>query len=371
LGGTVTSTHAQQIQSELLGVSDGTPGQRFQTHFTPILKRNPEENVIVDTGNEHYQDWQEVPDFAESEIDSLHYTLDSVTGELRFGPAIRQQDGTIKLFGAIPHKGSKLVFKRYRYGGGEMGNVQTGILNTLKTAIPYIARVTNREPAWGGLDSEPLESAKMRAPALLRSRDRAVTEADFEFLAGQAIPASIGRVKCLQPRPSEAGRVVPGQVYVLVIPRFSHPEGFIDPEKLKLKDTDIEQLSSYLDDRRMLTTRLDIRPPAFHWVSAYVELNTVASAENSKIEEEVLARLYRFLNPLTGGVHGGGWPFGRDLFVSDVYQCLQGIPMVQFIRKVDLFQANPGGERKGGTVEMIEVVAHGVIASGQHSLKFL
>jgi len=370
-GGTIPSTHAQQIKRELLGLSDGTPGQRFQTQFNPILKRIPGEILLSSAENEPPQEWEEVPDFAESELDSKHYTLDSVSGELRFGPAVRQQDGTIKLYGAIPPKGAKLVLQRYRYGGGEIGNVQAGILNTLKTAIPYIARVANREPAWGGLDAEPLESAKMRAPALLRSRDRAVTEADFEFLARQAMPAAIGRVKCLQPRPAEAGRVVPGQVYVLVIPRFSHQEGFISPEQLKPKEEDIEGLTAYLDERRLLTTRLDIRPPAYHWVSANVELSAAPSVEHSKLEEEVLSRLYHFLNPLTGGTRGEGWSFGRDLFVSDVYQCLQGIPGVLFIRNVDLHQAKPGGEAQGDAVEVVEVVAHGVIASGRHSVKFI
>ena len=36
---------------------------------------------------------------------------------------------------------------------------------------------------------------------------------------------TIGRVKCLQPLPSETGRVAPGQVYVLVIPRVRYPAG--------------------------------------------------------------------------------------------------------------------------------------------------
>ena len=102
----------------------------------------------------------------------------------------------------------------------------------------------------------------MRVPAMLRSRDRAVTEEDFEFLAMQALPAAIGRVKCLQPRPASAGRVAPGQVYLLVIPRVERPEGYLEPDQLELNPTDIAALTAYLDERRLLTTRLDIRPPA-------------------------------------------------------------------------------------------------------------
>jgi predicted phage baseplate assembly protein len=210
-----------------------------------------------------------------------------------------------------------------------------------------------------------------RAPAALRTKDRAVTEKDFEFLALQALPAAIGRVKCLQPNPSDAGKVAPGQVYLLVIPRLAHPEAYLDPAQLELKTEDAALLNAYLDERRLLTTRLDIRPPAYQWVAVKARLRAVPGAKPAEVEGEILKRLYRFLNPLTGGPDGNGWPFGRHLFLSDVYQCLQGIPSVQFIRGVEMYAAKAGAEPQGSPVETLEVVAHGVIASGKHSIEFV
>jgi predicted phage baseplate assembly protein len=370
-GGTVPATHAQVIANEFLGQSDGTPGQRFRLQMAPVLKRQTEETLVVQVEGRPAQTWQEVPDFADSHAEDTHFTLNSLAGELRLGPAVRQPDGTIKLYGAIPPRYANLVFRRYRTGGGQEGNVGPAILNTLKTAIPYVARVSNPEPAWGGMDAESLESAMMRLPALLRSRERAVTESDFEFLATQALPAAIGRVKCLQPRPSEAGRVAPGQVYVLVIPRLARPEGYLDPEHLNLDPDDVSALTAYLDERRLLTTRLDIRPPAYYWVACRVQLRAAPGVAQAEVEGEVLRRLYRFLNPLTGGPDGKGWPFGRDLFLSDVYQCLQGVPDVQFIRGVQMFAARPGGAAQGEPVETLEVIAHGVVASGAHEVEFV
>jgi predicted phage baseplate assembly protein len=370
-GGTVPATHAQKVQEELVGHSDGSAGQRFRLQMTPILQRTPGEHLLVQVEGEPPQHWQEVTDFASSGAADRHYTLDSNTGELRFGPAIRQPDGTVKLFGAIPARGANLVFKRYRHGGGEAGNVQRGVINVLKTSIPYISRVVNRRSAWGGLDAETLESAMTRAPALLRSRDRAVTESDFEFLTRQALPASVGRVKCLQPRPAEAGRVAPGQVYVLVIPRVKNPMHYLDPTELELEPTDMELLSKYLEERRLLTIRVEIRSPAYRWVSAMVQLRATPGASQAAVEAEVLSRLYRYLNPLSGGPDGNGWPFGRDLFASDVYQCLQGTPDVQFVRNVDIYAAAPGGAAEGKPVESLEVVTHGVVASGIHSVEFV
>jgi predicted phage baseplate assembly protein len=211
----------------------------------------------------------------------------------------------------------------------------------------------------------------MRVPALLRSRERAVTEDDFEFLARQALPAKIGRVKCLQPRPAESGNVAPGQTYVLVIPRLPQPEGYLDPNQLKLNEDDIVALTNYLDERRLLTVRLDVRPPAYYWVSVKVQLRPSPGVPQAEVQSEVLSRLNRFINPLTGGPDGKGWQFGRDLFVSDVYQSLQGIPNVQFIRNVEMYTTQPDGETHDSPVEYIELVAHGVIASGLHTVEFI
>lgn len=370
-GGATTAVHAQQIRKEFLGRSDGSAGQRFQLQMFPILQRERGERLTVQVEGQPPQQWTEVSDFSDSAANDRHYTLDSITGELRFGPAVRQQDGAVKLYGAIPPRGANLIFERYRFGGGQVGNVQAGILNTLKTAIPYIARVNNLQPAWGGLDPETLESAMMRAPALLRSRDRAVTEADFEFLAQEALPASIGRVKCLQPRPADAGRIVAGQIYLLVIPRVLHPDGYLEPSALELNQADVEKLTAYMDERRLLTTRLDVRAPAYRWVSVKVKLRASPGVDQAAVEAEILTRLYAYLNPLVGGPRGRGWPFGRDLFVSDVYQSLQGAPDVQFIRSVEMYVSSPGGRGEGDPVESLEVVAHGVIASAMHEVEFV
>ncbi len=369
-GGTVPITHGHQVDRESLGQSDGSPGQRFYLQQVPVLKRQPGERLRVRVENEPDQHWTEAPDFADSDSASMHYTLDSLSGELRLGPAVREPDGTIRLYGAVPPRGALLIFEKYRHGGGVEGNLQAYALNTLKTAIPFVGRVSNREPTSGGLDAETLEAAMLRAPAMLRTRDRAVTEADYEFLARQA-SAGIGRVKCLQPLAEEGGRIIPGQIYILVIPRQQYPDRFFEPSQLEIEPDVLKKLHLYLGERRMLTTRLDIRPPAYRWVTVKVRLKAVPSVEPDVVEQTVLARLYRFLNPLVGGPDGNGWPFGRELFVSDVYQCLQGLPDVQFVRSVEMFEAKPGGDAIGDALESLNVAPHGVIVSAKHKVEML
>jgi predicted phage baseplate assembly protein len=135
-GGTTSATHAQYIHNEFLGQSDGSPGQRFNLKFTPLLKRGPDEVLSVHEDGKPRQNWTEVVDFSNSGAEDQHYTLDCLNGEIRFGPAIRQPDGTIKLYGAVPPRGSNLTFLKYRYGGGQDGNA-TGYKYTQNSNTLY------------------------------------------------------------------------------------------------------------------------------------------------------------------------------------------------------------------------------------------
>jgi predicted phage baseplate assembly protein len=371
-GGTVMATHAQKIPLEILGYSDGTPGQRFFLQARPILKRQNGETLIVQAEGE--LSWQEKPDFAESGPTDRHYTLDSITGELRFGPAVRQRNGEVHCYGAIPPRGARLIFTQYRYGGGVAGNVKPGKLNTLKTAIPYVARVENRAgPIEPGFEAETLEEAMVRAPGMLRSRERAVTREDFKLLVEQnrTFAPLFSRVECVQPNPEEAGPEAAGLVHVLVIPTILNPAGRLTAKQLEPDKDDIAKLENYLDERRLLTTRLKVGSPEYKSVAVKVKLQTILGVEPRKVEEEVLNRLYRFLNPLTGGQDGKGWPMGQDLLLADVYQCLQGLAHVQFIRGVELFEADDDGRPVGQAVETVEVIGHEMIMSGLHTVEIV
>ena len=142
-------------------------------------------------------------------------------------------------------------------------------------------------------------------------------------------------------------------------------------EEIRPAEEDINMLDSYLSERRLLTTRLDIRAPAYRWVAVKVQLRANPGVSEESVESAVFERLYRFLNPLVGGAGGHGWSFGRDLSVSDVYQSLQGMPNVQLIRNVEMYAAGAGGPAEGKPVEILDVVTHGVVASGIHEVEFV
>lgn len=364
-GGTVTATNVTRMRNAVLGRSDGSPGQKFYLDHTPVVPRSNDEYLTVRTEDGREERWREVSDFASSTSTDRHYTIDSNTGEVRLGPALPQRDGTVRRYGAIPPKNALIIMHAYRFGGGQVGNVAAHTINVLKTAIPYISRVTNRVPAQGGMDIENLENSKLRVPGYLRALSRAVTASDYEYLAQEAAPGRAGRVYCLQPPLTNRG-----EVQVLVIPHIPRLRGFVSPESLELPADVRENIQAYLDERRLLATRLEVTAPAYQWVETEVRFRVSAHQDFEKVRQTVEAALYTFLNPLVGGSDGKGWPFGRDLFVSDVMAVLLTVPGVNFVRSVKLFPVRYEDRQftRGSEAQEIPVPAHGVIVSYQHNI---
>ena len=102
-----------------------------------------------------------------------HYTFDPVHGEITLGPAVRQEDGTYDQYGFVPPKGADLRHGDVHGRRRLRRQRRRRTISVLRTAIPYVSRVENREPAQGGVDGETLDEAKSRGPIVLRTRSRA------------------------------------------------------------------------------------------------------------------------------------------------------------------------------------------------------
>jgi len=371
-GGTTIASHATTVTDEPLGRSDGSPGQVFRLENTPVLPRAEGERVeIWQSGMEDWEPWTEVEDFSASGPEDKHYTLDSATGEIRFGPALRQRDGSIRRYGAVPPRGADIRFSRYRYGGGVIGNVRAGAITELKSAIAYVDRVSNRKPARGGLDQETLEHAMFRARNLLRSRSRAVTPEDFEFLTLDAFRGEIARVRCLQARPVGAAEAEtrPGQVYVIVIPYLPEDEAtrYIPLARLALSDDLRERIVRFLDERRLLTTRLDVRPAGYKRVRVHAQVVGRPGVDEQRLERDIISALELFINPLKGGPEGTGWPFGRELYLSDLYACIQKVDGLLNVQDITMYWVDEN-DTPHVAQRKIDLLAHEVIVSDIHQV---
>jgi len=339
VGGSAWATHSTVIVGEVVGRSTGVPGQTFQLNNTPLLPRTIDEYVETQAKDGTWTPWEEVATFRNSTRADLHYTLDGVSGTITFAPTIRQPNGIERSYGGVPPRGDAVRMHRYRMGGGLIGNTGPNTLTVLRTAIPYVASVTNRDPASGGLDAESLDSAKERAPMALRSQDRAVTVQDYEFLAKEA-SRRVARARCIQVRNEQGGSSVPpGTVELLIVPVVP-PEQARTLQTLQPDPLLLDEVKTYLDERRMLGTHLAVDGPAYVGVSVEATIVVSRNASSERVRAMTTDRIREYLDPLLGGPDGAGWPFGRDLYLSEMQSVVQSIPGVEYAQDVTLYQVD-------------------------------
>ncbi|MCL4298053.1 MAG: putative baseplate assembly protein [Anaerolineae bacterium] len=386
LGITLPAIHSTLVEGEELGESNGEPGQRFRLSRQPVLPFEEARQEVVTVDEEKptgilMVEWKKVADFTHSGPYDRHFSLDLSSGEICFGPTIRQSDGTICQYGAIPKLGHKIRVTRYRTGGGVEGNVPAGSLRVLKKPISYIHEVTNRSQAIGGKDPEPPEAAIFKAKERLQGRQRAVTAEDYEYLCQQI--DGVARVKCLEPGSGQIN-LGPGMVKLLVVPRVNMTtlldDSKIDHQssratslltKLKLDDDLKRQLRGELEPTRLLGITLTIGEPTYLGVKVAAEIQRERSVSTQEVKEKIIKALEDYLAPLLklnepaqlGNGHslaeGGsyrqvlagsngafsnstitatsGWSFGQNLYISDIYARLKAVPGVNHVTKVKLW----------------------------------
>jgi predicted phage baseplate assembly protein len=332
LTNTVSATQAQTIRDEIVGGSDGRPGQTFTLANTPVIElatpytlKGADGLTItvtsvqleVDEGS-GFLAWQEVEDFFSSGKNDPHFTIDRTTGQIAFG------DGT---FGRIPvanptEPNSNIVARVYRFGGGTPGSVGAGSINALQTFVAGVDSVTNLQPSLGGIDEETLDAAKLRAPQELKSKNRAVTADDFEYLAKQTPGVNIARAKALPlVHPKFPGTPIPGVVTVIVVPQSDAPNPLPGAATLAT-------VCAQLNNHRLLTSEVYVVAPTYRVVLIEATVVVATDSDLSVVKKAVEQSLTAFFDPLKGGNDGTGWPFGGAIFYSDVYRVVLNVPGV-------------------------------------------
>ena len=335
MGGTTRAVNAEVVENEIFGISEGVPGQRFALRRAPVVP-SEEPAVMEVAGPDGWEVWTEVSSFASSDARDRHFLVESSSGHVALGPAVREKDGTLRQFGAVPPSGASLRLRAYRTGGGRKGNVSAGAISVLKTSIPFIARVENRTLGTGGVDGEKIESVKLRGPLLLRSRDRAVTPEDFEYLVREVAP-EIARVRCMP----AGGRNPAGAVRVLVVPgvQVEDPEQLTKAQLIPPAET-MQRIQQYLERRRIIGVRVVIEPPQYRGITVVARLKSSWRASPEAVKAAATAALYRYLHPITGGPDGNGWIFGRPINISEIQGVLDDVPETDVITDVLLFPAD-------------------------------
>ena len=364
-GALLAAEHSAVETEETVGVSDGTPGQTFATRFAPVLGLAPGETLEVKTGDGDWEPWEQVDSFAGSGPGDRHFGIDLVHGRIRLGPELRDTHGGVTLHGDIPAKGAMLRMCRYRHGGGRTGNVEPGTISVLRSAIPGVSSVTNPRAALGGVDPEALESARERSALQIRTRYRAVTAEDYEFLATEATPRVARALRVADPQPG---------VTLRILPRVDPADRRLTFEQLTPDELLLEEIQRYLDARKLPGTPVRLEPMRFRAISVVVNLQVTPRADAQRIENHVRHELYTYLNPLIGGNPGqigSGWPPGRSLNQGELYAIMHAFDAVESVKILRLYEMDivtgEQGSKAAGRQVLIE--PDEVVVSGDHVVR--
>lgn len=230
------------------------------------------------------------------------------------------------------------------------------------------------EPDWKPKPDEPLSKTVGDTVRLLREPYRAVTCGDFEFLTLKAanayreslkdsdrqmvaslsafelppIEAAGGvtaltledwevRALCVPERNLEAAdedareEVSPGHMSVVLMTRTSLGGG--QPTNPGL----VGFVNGYLGERRLVTTHVHVVMPHPFEITIRFTLvltpDALAFDAEKYVREPAEAALRAFLDPVHGGADGAGWPFGRSVYVSELYELLDGIHGVDYVTR--------------------------------------
>ncbi len=206
--------------------------------------------------------------------------------------------------------------------------------------------VKNLAPATGGANRESLAEAQRRVRRERKMPFRAVTSADWEYLARSTPGLRVARARAVPLKaPGSQGQLQGADATVTVVvvpyslsPRPTPSAGFL------------QTVCRHLDKHRLLTTRLHVVAPDYVRVSVEATVLLRPRFETSTMQEKVEEALNTFLDPLDGGPDspdGDGWPFGRTVYRSEIYQQIENVPGVDCVRRVVLAAEGSGARLTG------------------------
>jgi predicted phage baseplate assembly protein len=342
----VYAQNRTSYKNEIAGSGTGAPAQIVGPTHTPLL---PGLILYVDEGSipptneldmmasegitepyiiEEEAVWvryKEVDNFYSSGSFSRHFMVDYREQKIYFGDGQRGINP--------PRRKFNIRIALYSTGGGVAGNVAAGTLRTLTQSIPFVAGCDNPFPAEGGADMETVDNLKARAAGVFKSLQRAVTAEDFQWLARES-SASVGRAWCLNEKNQQ------GEIVIIIIPVM--PSKTALEQKLVPSRELIRRVSVYLEDRKLVGTKIRVQGPVYRVFNILLTLvfkSDVLDVE--RLKKSIDTSLRGFFHAVIGG-SGEGWDFGRSVTGGAILKQLEKVNGILSVDEARLFDVDAG-----------------------------
>ena len=357
--GIFMAVDSQEVEAVLLGSGDGTPHQELRLREAPA--QEPSFQLFSFEANE-WRAWRRRPDFDGSTRRDLDFQLDPTTGAITFG------DGEQ---GRVPPFGTPL-YAVYRATRAEAGNLAAGTINQLANSSHNqavlgadfeqvkagLAAILNPIAATGGAPAEMLAHAIGRAIELMETPQRAVTLQDYESLAMRTPGVQLARVTArANLHPSFPCFKALGMITVMILPNLPGPRPAPSPG---LRQT----VAAYLNRRRIIGTRVEVVGPTYLQVAVRARVRACTGVNKANLQQKIATTLNNFLHPLQGGPDKTGWPFGRDVYRTEILQVIDEVLGVDHVLALELIPE--GCEPQCGNVCLSPT---SLVTAGQHEIE--
>ncbi len=204
-------------------------------------------------------------------------------------------------------------------------------------------------PDWQ--QKEDLQTEIKEAITQVRDRYRAITCADFVELARDMKPNdaddTVARAHCIPRRNLDSENPLvepvdqPGHVSIVIIPDSTNRENS-PPQPSSLL---INEVKNHLEERRLIGTAIHVVVPRYITISIRLTIHLNREADVATTRDKINQALENFFDPLPNPDNPQGWPFGRNVYVSELYQLLDELDFVDYITKTneqdEVFFPNP------------------------------
>lgn len=162
----------------------------------------------------------------------------------------------------------------------------------------------------------------------LRRPTRAVTAADYETLVLEKFRDEISRARAVPRRNLELASKtdVPAHVSVVVVPNSN---ALPKSDRANL----LSSVRDFLQPIRLLTTIVHVVEPNDVKIGVRLTLHLEPDAVETTVRKAAMDALTSFFDPRTGWRDGKGWPFGRDVYLSEIIERLVHVAGVDYVTR--------------------------------------
>ncbi|CAG0953735.1 hypothetical protein METP3_00365 [Methanosarcinales archaeon] len=323
----------------------------IESVFPDKIEKN---RLVIQLGNIDGKSeyWYEIDDFEFSGPEDTHYIFDQEKNKVIFGNGLN---------GRIPVN-SQNILASYKTTLGPGGNIPGGQNFLINEFGISGIKGKNMNAAISGKAAESLDDAKNRAKKECREIYRAITSNDYEYLALNTPGLRVARAKAIPNyNPGIPLIKMHDTVTVVAVPYMR--EGNITPVA---GEGFLQTILRHLDQHRLITTNIIVISPKYEKITISCNIYIKKGKSPKDIKALTKKKVDGFLSPMKGGPDGTGWPFGRAVYPSEIYQIIDEVEGVDYATNLSFID-----EKGQHYKNFIQISPISLVYPGEHNIKIM